>query len=93
MTTILNKTVKVPDDIMFQELSNGEIVFLNLDNETYYGLDVAGTIFWKEIINTDNIESAFNNLLEIFDVTPSILRIDLKKLLEELETNGIVTFT
>ena len=90
MTTLFDKNVKVPDDIMFQELSNGEIVFLNLDNETYYGLDGSGTIFWKEITGTKNIETAYNNLLEIFDVTPSDLMKDLNNLLEELKNNGII---
>jgi len=91
MTSLYDKTVNVPDDIMFQELSNGEIVFLNLDNETYYGLDGTGTIFWKEITATKNIEIAFNNLLEIFDVTPTKLKKDLDILLEELRNNGIIT--
>lgn len=93
MTTIFNKTLKVPDDIMFQELSNGEIVFLNLDNETYYGLDSAGTIFWKELTNTGDIKTAYDNLLEIFDVTPTKLKKDLDILLEELKSNGIITLS
>jgi len=45
MENLFNKSVKVPDDVLFQELSNGEIVFLNLDNESYYSLDNSGVLF------------------------------------------------
>ena len=93
MAELFNKSIQIPDDILFQELSNGEVVFLNLDNESYYGLDNTGSIFWKELTNTKNIEKAYNNLLQQFDVTPRELTKDLKHFLEELKNNGIVTFT
>ena len=92
MKNLFNKSVKVPDDILYQELSNGEIVFLNLDNESYYGLDNTGSIFWNELTSTENIENAYNNLLELFDVSPRKLRNDLNSLLEDLNKNGIVSF-
>jgi len=92
MANLFNKSIKVPDDVLFQELSNGEIVFLNLDNESYYGLDNTGSIIWKELTNTGNIEIAYNNLLELFDVTPRKLKNDLESLLEDLKKNGIVNF-
>ncbi len=92
MTNIFNKSIKIPEDILFQELSNGEIVFLNLDNESYYGLDNTGSIIWKELTNTKNIETAFNNLLELFDVSSDKLKNDLNFLLKELNENGIISF-
>ncbi len=92
MANLFNKSVKIPDDILYQELSNGEIVFLNLDNESYYGLDNTGSIFWNELTSTENIENAYNNLLELFDVSPGKLRNDLNSLLEDLNKNGIVSF-
>ena len=92
MANLFNKSVKVPDDILYQELSNGEIVFLNLDNESYYGLDNTGSIFLNELTSTENIENAYNNLLELFDVSPGKLRNDLNSLLEDLNKNGIVSF-
>ncbi len=92
MANLFNKSVKVPDDILYQELSNGEIVFLNLDNESYYGLDNTGSIFWNELTSTENIENAYNNLLELFDVSPGKLRNDLNSHLEDLNKNGIVSF-
>ena len=92
MANLFNKSVKVPDDILYKELSNGETVFLNLDNENYYGLDNTGSIFWNELTSTENIENAYNNLLELFDVSPSKLRNDLNSLLEDLNKNGIVSF-
>jgi len=92
MANLFNKSVKIPDDILYQELSNGEIVFLNLDNESYYGLENTGSIFLNELTSTENIENAYNNLLELFDVSPGKLRNDLNSLLEDLNKNGIVSF-
>ena len=92
MSNLFEKSLKVPPDLLYQELSNGEMVFLNLDNESYFGLDGTGTIIWKELTNTKNIENAYNNLLEVFDVTPGKLRNDLESLLKELKKNGIVDF-
>lgn len=93
MANLFNKSVKVPDDILYQELSNGEIVFLNLDNESYYGLDDVGSIIWDEITSTEDLETAFNNLLDKFDVTPHILRKDLEELLDQMVENGILEYS
>ena len=92
MAISFKKSVKVPSDLLFQELSNGELVFLNLNNESYYGLDGVGTIMWHEITSTDDIESAYNNLLEKFDVSPERLKKDLDTLLSQLIENGILEY-
>ncbi len=93
MSDLFSKSIQIPDDILFQELSNGEIVFLNLDNESYYGLDNTGSIFWNELTSNNNIKTAYNNLLKQFDVTPQKLKKDLNSLLKDLKNNGIVNFT
>ena len=92
MAISFKKSVKVPDDLLFQELSNGELVFLNLNNESYFGLDEIGTVIWNEITSTDNIESAYNNLLEKFDVTPDRLKKDLESLINQMIENGILEY-
>ena len=93
MSDLFSKSIQIPDDILFQELSNGEIVFLNLDNESYYGLDNTGSIFWNELTSNNNIKTAYDNLLKQFDVTPQKLKKDLNTLLKDLKNNGIVNFT
>ena len=92
MAISFKKSVKVPDDLLFQELSNGELVFLNLDNESYFGLDEVGTVIWNEITSTDNIETAYNNLLEKFDVSPDRLKKDLESLINKMIENGILEY-
>ena len=93
MSDLFSKSIQIPDDILFQELSNGEIVFLNLDNESYYGLDNTGSIFWNELTSNNNIKTAYNNLLKQFDVPPHRLKKDLESLLNQLVENGILTYT
>ena len=93
MSDLFSKSIQIPGDILFQELSNGEIVFLNLDNESYYGLDNVGSIIWNELTSSKNIRTAYDNLLEQFDVTPNKLKKDLEFLLEELQKNGIIEYS
>ncbi|MGI9533498.1 MAG: PqqD family protein [Thermodesulfobacteriota bacterium] len=93
MTNSLNKSVKVPGDLLYQELSNGELVILNLNKESYYGLDNIGTIMWNEITSTKNIDTAFSNLLEKLDVTPNRLRKDLEIFVNQLIENGILEYS
>ena len=81
MDNLLKKSIKIPDDILYKELSNGETVFLNLDNESYYGLDNTDSIFWNELTSTENIEKAYYNLLELYGVSPSKLRNNLNSIM------------
>ena len=87
MAISFKRSVKVPNDLLFQELSNGELVFLNLNNESYYGLDEVGKVMWNELTSTENIETAYNNLLEKFDVSPDRLKKDLEIFLNQLIEN------
>ena len=92
MAISFKRSVKVPNDLLFQELSNGELVFLNLNNESYYGLDEVGKVMWNELTSTENIETAYNNLLEKFDVSPDRLKKDLETLINQLKENGILEY-
>lgn len=92
MDFLFKKSVKQPDGLLFQELSNGELVFLNLNNESYYSLDDVGTDIWKELINSKDIETAYKNLLDKYDVDPKTLKNDLETLIKQLIENEILEY-
>jgi hypothetical protein len=82
--------VVVPESVLVQELQ-GDTVFLNLDTESYLGLDHVGTSMWNALVNSPSVQDAYERLLEEYEVEPERLRGDLSKLIEDLVTHGLVT--
>ena len=58
-----------------------ESVLLNLETEQYFGLDETGTRMWQLVTGSPNIDAAYQELLEEFDVEPELLRSNLTELL------------
>ena len=82
--------VSVPEHVLLQELQ-GETVFLDLDSESYLGLDVVGTSMWHAIVESPSLQDAYERLLDEYDVNPERLRDDLSKLVEDLLEQGLIT--
>ena len=74
---------------MFRELE-GESVILDLDSEKYFGLDEVGTHMWQLVTAAETIQSAFDTLLNEYDVEPDELRDDLAQLLDSLLDRGLI---
>jgi hypothetical protein len=81
--------VVVPETVLFREL-DGESVLLNLDTESYLGLDDVGTRMWTLLTTLPSIQAAYEALLTEYDVTPGILRNDVEVLLGQMIEEGLV---
>jgi hypothetical protein len=81
--------VAVPEHIASREL-DGELVLLNYDSETYFGLDQVGTRMWQVLQAAPTIEDGVAQLLAEFDVTAEQLRSDVQRLLGQLLEGGLV---
>lgn len=81
--------VKIPDDVLISKLQE-ESVILNLDSERYYGLDDVGTRFLSVLATSESIETAYQTLLEEYDIEGPVLRQDLLELVQSLANQGIV---
>lgn len=81
--------VATPHEVVTRPL-DGELVLLNLDTETYFGLDEVGTRMWEVLSSAATVEAAFQQLSAEFDVDPATLRKDLEALLTELVEGGLV---
>lgn len=84
-----DKRVCVAPDVLMRELE-GEAVLLNLDSETYFGLDEIGTSMWTALAASGTLESAYAALLEIYDADPERLRADLLDFVGQLAEAGLV---
>ena len=82
--------VVVPDTVLFREF-DGEAVILNLDTESYLGLDDVGTRMWTVLTHQPSIQAAYDILLSEYDVSPDTLRADVERLLGEMVEHKLVT--
>jgi hypothetical protein len=81
--------VAVPPNVMVRFLNN-ESVFLNVQTERYFGLDLTGTRMWRRVTASASIDSACQQLLEEYDVPLQVLRENLAELLDRLVENGLL---
>lgn len=75
--------ISIPEQVLARQLGD-ELVILDLQSESYFGLDGIGTAMWNELTAANTIELAFESLLEQYDVEPQRLRHDLDALLQQL---------
>src|SRR6267143_427417 len=78
-----------PTHVMVRYLDR-ESVLLNLETEQYFGLDETGTRMWQLVTASPNIDAAYQELLEEFDVEPELLRANLVELLSRLVDSGLL---
>jgi hypothetical protein len=67
-----------------------ESVLLNLETERYFGLDETGTRMWQAVTTAPNIDTAYQELQNEFDVESELLRLHLTELLGRLVDNGLL---
>jgi Coenzyme PQQ synthesis protein D (PqqD) len=85
----LNHKIVPAEDVLMQNLAD-EAVLLNLHNEAYYGLDEVGTKILTVLQESDSIETAYQNLLEEYEVEPEVLKQDLLDFIEKLLEHGLI---
>ena len=81
--------VAVPQHVLIRFLDK-ESVLLNIETERYFGLDETGTRMWQLATAAPNIETAYHQLLDEYEVQPEPLRNDLIELLGRLVENGLL---
>ena len=81
--------VSVPKHILVRTFEN-ESVILNLETESYHGLDNVGTRMWEALTRSENIQAAYESLLSDYEVDPATLRQDLQDFINQMVTRGLV---
>ncbi|MBK9123577.1 MAG: PqqD family protein [Chloroflexi bacterium] len=79
----------MPEGVLFKDIA-GEAVLLNLNTETYFGLDEVGTRMWQVATTSETLQHAYDTLLEEYDVQSDVLRADLMRLIDELVSDGLL---
>jgi len=89
MTELPQGSVTIPEGVMIRDLG-GESVLLNLDSESYFGLDDVGTAMWQALTTESSVEGAFGTLRAAYDVEPGQLRQDLADFIDSLVKAGLI---
>ena len=79
----------ISDEVLSQEV-NGETVLLDLEGESYFGLNEVGTRIWQLLKDELSIGLVLDTLDGEYDVSREQLEIDVTKLLGSLEESGLI---
>ena len=80
----------VPNDVLVQVLSDGELVLLNLVSEAYYGLDGVGSDLFGLLRDGTSVAEAHERLLETYDIDSDTLNADVNDLINNLVEHGLL---
>ncbi|HBH35208.1 MAG TPA: PqqD family protein [Gammaproteobacteria bacterium] len=86
----LSSTISISKEVLSQEVS-GETVLLDLQSESYFGLDAVGTRIWQLLQEENHLQQLFDTMLEEYDVDEKQLEKDLNELLDKLIDEGLIT--
>ena len=89
MTHSFSSRVTASPDVLFRVVGD-EAVLLNLKTELYLGLNPMGTEMWTVLTNTRSLQSAYDTLLQEFDVEPERLRRELDEFVGKLLEQGLI---
>lgn len=79
----------VPEHVATRDL-DGELVLLNFDSESYFGLDEVGSRIFEVLRGAPTIAEGVRVLLGEFDVDEDALRSDVAALVGQLVDGGLV---
>ena len=78
------------DQVLIKQIGES-YVLLNLETESYYGLDQIGYDFYQKLINCSNIQSAFEEICSDYDADNAQIKSDLVELITKLSDEKIIS--
>ena len=89
MKITLEQNVEPSPDVLCQEVG-GEMVLLDLNSESYFGLDEIGARIWALLNEEKAVGQIVETLLEEYEVDRARLEGDVNELLENLLEAGLI---
>lgn len=89
MTVPFDTPLRVSAKVLCQEV-HGEAVLLDLAGERYYSLNGMGTRVWRFLAGGLSVPAIYARILAEYEVEAQVLTQDLKTLLQDLMTAGLI---
>ena len=89
-TILENTVISVAEEQITGDLSDGEVVILNMKDDVYYGLDQIGGSIWSLIQEPITFGEIIQTLLNEFDVEYQHCSKDVLALLEDMLSKGLI---
>ena len=90
MSIPLSSNISISNEVLAQEV-DGETVLLDLQSESYFGLDEVGTRIWQLLQEHNELQKVFDILRDEYDVDAKQLENDLNELLAKLLDAKLIT--
>ena len=81
--------VAVSPSVVFRQMDDGAVL-LDLESGVYFGLDEVGTRVWTLLAAHKTTDAVCDAMLAEFDVDRSVLAEDVRRLVGELQQNGLL---
>ena len=88
----LQQKVTISPEVMSQEVG-GETVLLDMKSEHYFGLDETGTRIWQLLMESKDLQSVFDTMLDEYEVSETELERDFQEYLKKLVGAGVISLT
>jgi hypothetical protein len=82
-------TFRSPDHVMSRTVGE-ELVLLDLQSGTYFGLDPVGARIWSHLQEGCDVEVTTSRMTDEFDVTAERARADVSALIDDLLAKGLL---
>ncbi len=89
MNVSFDTRISVSANLLVSNVAD-EVVILNCNNETYYGLNKTGSRVWDSLTKGHSILDTYEILLMDFGVKNETLLRDILNLIEKLSEQGLV---
>lgn len=80
---------EIPADVHARRIGD-EVVILNVDDGTYFGLDPVGARAWDLIAEGASLKAVCAAMLDEYEVEPEQLERDIRKLVRDLREHGLL---
>jgi hypothetical protein len=86
----MNQKIEIASAVVAREIG-GEMMLMDLDSGTYFGLNAIGGRIWRALENGEPIEDLCAQLAQEFDVRPDTLHKDVDELLARLQEQKLIS--
>ncbi len=80
-------------ELLANDLSESEMVMLDITGGTYYGIKDVGKAIWDHIESPVTVDDLCERLVEQFAVEPEVCRKETTAFIESLHERGLIVVT